>query len=242
MSIDLNTKDGQKSFIEDYLDELLAGINESYGPILLKELQKRLEFTINEFNEEINQAFGSLKKRDENRRAKYDDLELDKKLRLLRNHGFEDRDTVTTMGYNSRLDTIQAVVANYKLKNKLNTITKKRIKNALLFDKVFRDNSNVKTVKRFRYLKEVYHLYHINVKKRDQLQQYLIKNSVDAKVHYPIPIHLQPAAKYLKYKKGDFPLAEEMANTSMSLPVHEFIKESDIKYVANLINNFFKYN
>ena len=77
MSKDLNTKDGQKSFIEDYLDELLAGINQSYGPILLKELQKRLEFTINEFNEEINQAFGLLKKRDENRRAKYDNLELD---------------------------------------------------------------------------------------------------------------------------------------------------------------------
>ena len=108
-----------------------------------------------------------------------------------------------------------------------------------MFDKVFKDNPNVRTVKRFKYLKEVYHLYHINVKKRDQLQQYLIKNGVDAKVHYPIPIHLQEAAKYLKYKRGDFPIAEKMASTSMSLPVHEFIKEKDIKQVANLINKFY---
>ena len=164
------------------------------------------------------------------------------KLYLLRNHGLINRNKSKIFGYNSRLDTIQAVVANYKLKYKLNTITKKRIKNAHLFDKLFKINPIVKIMKRFPHLKEVFHVYHINVKKRDQLQQYLIKNSVDAKVHYPIPIHLQPAAKYLKYKKGDFPLAEEMANTSMSLPVHEFIKESDIKYVANLINNFFKYN
>ena len=161
------------------------------------------------------------------------------KLYLLRNHGLINRNKSKIFGYNSRLDTIQAVVANYKLKNKLNTITKKRIKNAHLFDKLLKTNPNIKIMKRFPHLKEVFHVYHINVKKRDQLQQYLIKNNVDAKVHYPIPIHLQPAAKYLKYKKGDFPLAEEMANTSMSLPVHEFIKESDIKYVVNLINDFY---
>ena len=68
----------------------------------------------------------------------------------------------------------------------------------------------------------------------------MIKNGVDAKVHYPIPIHLQDAAKYLKYKRGDFPIAEQMANTTMTLPVHEFIKEKHIKYVADLINNFYK--
>ncbi len=88
-------------------------------------------------------------------------------------------------------------------------------------------------------MKEVFHLYQLNVKNRNKLQKFLINNSVDAKVHYPIPIHLQPAAKYLNYKRGDFPLAEKMANTSLSLPVHEFIKEKDIKYVVNLINKFY---
>ena len=161
------------------------------------------------------------------------------KLSLLRNHGLINRNNSKIFGFNSRLDTIQAVVANYKLKNKLTNITKKRIKNALHFDQVFKNNPNVTTVKRFNHYKEVYHLYHINVKKRDKLQQYLIKNGVDAKVHYPIPIHLQSAAKYLKYKRGDFPVAEKMANTSLSLPVHEFIKERDIKYVADLIKKFY---
>jgi len=59
-------------------------------------------------------------------------------------------------------------------------------------------------------------------------------------VHYPIPLHLQPAAKFLKYKHGDFPIAERMANTSLSLPVHEFIKEKDIKFVVDLIDKFYR--
>ena len=164
---------------------------------------------------------------------------LAEKLYLIRNHGLKSRNSCKIFGYNSRLDTIQAAVANYKMKNKLDNITQKRINNAKLFDKFFKFKKNIKTVKRLSYIKEVFHLYHINVKKRDQLLKFLKKNSVDAKVHYPTPIHLQPAAKYLKYKRGDFPVAEKMANTSLSLPVHEFIKESDIKYVASLINNFY---
>jgi dTDP-4-amino-4,6-dideoxygalactose transaminase len=161
------------------------------------------------------------------------------KLYLLRNHGLVNRNNSKIFGYNSRLDSIQAVVANYKLKNKLDGVTKKRMKNSNLFDKLFKTNPNVKTVKRFPHLKEVFHLYHINVNKRDRLQQYLISKSVDAKVHYPIPIHLQTAAKYLKYKKGDFPVAEKLAKTSLSIPVHEFIKEKDIKYVVKLIDKFY---
>ena len=167
---------------------------------------------------------------------------LAKKLYLLRNHGLKNRNKCQIFGYNSRLDTIQAAVANYKMKNKLDNITRKRISNAKLFDKLFNLQKNVKTVKRLSYLKEVFHLYHINVKKRDKLLKFLVKNSVDAKVHYPIPMHLQPAAKYLKYKRGDFPITEKMANTSLSLPVHEFINERHIKYVVNLVNKFYKKN
>ena len=165
---------------------------------------------------------------------------LANKLYLLRNHGLIDRNKSKIFGYNSRLDTIQAVVANYKLSNKLDNITSKRIRHSKLFDKLLKSNKNIKTVRRLPYLKEVFHLYHINVQRRDALQKYLIKNSIDAKVHYPTPIHLQPAAKYLKYKKGDFPIAEKMANTSLSLPVHEFIKESDIKLMAKLIHKFYQ--
>ena len=165
---------------------------------------------------------------------------LAKKLYLIRNHGLINRNTCKIFGFNSRLDTIQAVVANYKMEKKLDNITNKRIRNAHLFDKLLKFNPYVTTVKRDSNLKEVFHLYQINVKKRDKLQKFLIKKGVDAKVHYPYPIHLQPAAKFLKYKKGDFPKAEQIANSTLSLPVHEFIKEQDIKYVVNLINYFYK--
>jgi len=165
---------------------------------------------------------------------------LAKKLYLIRNHGLINRNTCKIFGFNSRLDTIQAVVANYKMEKKLDNITNKRIRNAHLFDKLLKFNPYVTTVKRDSNLKEVFHLYQINVKKRNKLQKFLIKKGVDAKVHYPYPIHLQPAAKFLKYKKGDFPKAEQIADTTLSLPVHEFIKEQDIKYVVNLINYFYK--
>ena len=69
MSIDLNSKDGRKKFINEYLEDLLIGINDSYGPVLLEELQKRLEYTIDEFNDELSEAFSMLKKRDEERKA-----------------------------------------------------------------------------------------------------------------------------------------------------------------------------
>ena len=164
---------------------------------------------------------------------------LAKKLYLIRNHGLINRNTCKIFGFNSRLDTIQAVVANYKMEKKLDNITNKRIRNAHLFDKLLKLNPYVTTVKRDSNLKEVFHLYQINVKNRNKLQKFLIKNSIDAKVHYPLPIHLQPAAKFLKYRHGDFPMAEKMANTTISLPVHEFIKKNDIKYVANLINKFY---
>tara|TARA_B100000963_G_C22623195_1_gene671004 strand:- start:581 stop:1726 length:1146 start_codon:yes stop_codon:yes gene_type:complete len=163
------------------------------------------------------------------------------KLYLLRNHGLINRDTCKVFGFNSRLDTIQAVVGNYKIENKLNNITNKRIKNALLLDKLLKDNPNIITVRRKKNLKEVFHLYHINVKKnRDRLKSYLLKNNIDAKIHYPRPIHLQPAAKFLKYKKGDFPIAEKIAKTSLSLPVHEFIKKKDIHHMAKLINKYLR--
>ncbi len=163
-----------------------------------------------------------------------------KKIQLLRNHGLINRDRCEVFGFNSRLDTLQAAVANYKLKNKLNKITNMRIKNAKLFDKLLKKNPKITTVKRERYLKEVFHLYQINLKERDKLAKHLNKYGIDAKVHYPTPVYLQPAAKFLKHKKGDFPVADNMAKTSLSLPVHEFVKKSDIYKVSKLINNFLK--
>lgn len=165
--------------------------------------------------------------------------DLAKRLYLIRNHGLINRDNCDVFAFNSRLDTIQATVANYKIKTKLNNITKKRIFNAKLFDKELKKIPNVKLVQRDKNLKEVFHLYQVNVNHRNKLKKFLNKKNIDAKIHYPIPIHLQKAAKYLKYKKNDFPIAEKLAKTTLSLPVHEFINKKDIVKMANYISLFY---
>jgi len=166
---------------------------------------------------------------------------LSNKLYLMRNHGLKNRNNCEFFAYNSRLDTIQATIANYKIRKKLNTITNKRISNAKLLDKLLKPIKEVTTPSRKKYLKEVFHLYQINVsnKDRDNLIKFLIQKSIDAKIHYPIPIHLQKAAKFLKHKKGDFPIAEKMAKTSISLPVHEYVSTAQIIYIGKSIKNFF---
>ena len=167
---------------------------------------------------------------------------LAKKLYLLRNHGLKDRNNCEMFAFNSRLDTIQAAIANYKIKKKLNIITKKRIQNAYILDKYLKSNKNIFIPLRKKYYKEVFHLYQINVDERirNNLIKYLNLNKIDAKVHYPIPIHLQKAAKFLKYKKGDFPMAEKIANTSISLPVHEYVTKKQLLHIISTINKFFK--
>ena len=163
------------------------------------------------------------------------------KMMLLRNHGLVGRNINKIFGYNSRLDTIQAVVAIELLK-KIKFITKKRIQNSLYLDNKLRNIIFIQIKNRQKNNIEVFHLYEIRTKAkyRDDLVNYLRKKSIDAKIHYPVPMHLQPAAKYLKYKKGDFPISENIANTTISLPVHEFISRKDLDYISNSITEFFK--
>ena len=161
------------------------------------------------------------------------------KLRLLRNHGLVGRNECKIFAYNSRLDTIQAVVARHLLKNKIDFITASRIKNANYFDEKLKNIKQIKIPKRENNIKQVYHLYQFTCERRDELQEYLVLNGVDAKVHYPIPMHLQPAAFFLNHKKGDFPKAEFISDNTISLPVHEFITNEQQEKVINLINNFY---
>ncbi|MDB4087625.1 DegT/DnrJ/EryC1/StrS family aminotransferase [Amylibacter sp.] len=164
--------------------------------------------------------------------------ELADKLRLMRNHGLVGRDECHMFAYNSRLDTIQAVVARHLL-GKINHITESRVAHADYFDKELRSVSQIIIPKRDVDIYQVYHIYSICCQRRNELQNYLIKNGVDAKVHYPIPMHLQPAADYLGHKKGDFPIAETIAQNTISLPVHEFISRDQQDYVIKLIKGFY---
>ena len=167
-----------------------------------------------------------------------DDKAIEEKLRLMRNHGLESRDSCVLFGYNSRLDTLQAVVANHLLL-KLPNLTKKRINNAHKLDKMLGEIKQLSLPIRSKEINEVFHLYCFQAKNRDELVEFLISNGIDAKKHYPIPMHLQKAATYLGYKKGDFPIAERLADSTISLPVHEFVSPEQIEKMGNLVRSFY---
>lgn len=159
-------------------------------------------------------------------------------LRLMRNHGLTGRDECIQFAYNSRLDTIQAAVADHLL-SKIDHITDARIYNANYLDQGLKSVMEITIPIREKFIKQVYHLYSICCKNRDELKNYLITHGVDAKVHYPIPMHLQPAAKKYGYKRGDFPNAEKIASCTLSLPVHEFIQKNELDYMIDLIKGFY---
>ena len=168
--------------------------------------------------------------------------DLANKLKLIRNHGLINRNTCVEFAYNSRLDTIQAVIARYLINNKLQNITDTRIKNAHFLDHMLEDIPQINHPKRSSKLKEVFHLYVFRVKNRDGLYQYLRENGIDAKIHYPVPMHLQPAAKAFGYKIGDFPVAELTADQTISLPVHEFISFQQIEKMSTIIHKYYSSN
>lgn len=166
--------------------------------------------------------------------------EIYKKVRLLRNHGLKNRDEIELFGYNSRLDTIQALVANYVM-NDLDRIIQKRQKNASIYNtelKKLKDFVIIPPLQREGIL-QVYHTYVIQVEKRADLISYLSAHEVETKIHYPVPIHLQKASQNIGYKKGDFPVCEKQAESILSLPIHQFLTEEQIYCVIDLIRQFY---
>ena len=161
-----------------------------------------------------------------------------KKLRLLRNHGLEDRDTVKISGYNSRLDTFQAVVGNWLLP-KAKNIAEKRIKNAKYYDKELSKISEITIPPRPKNYKIVYHLYIVFAKNRDKLLKHCLKKGIEAKVHYPIPMYLQNSLKNLKHKRGDFPVTDLHTKKIITFPCDQHLSNKEMKYVINTVKKFY---
>ena len=168
------------------------------------------------------------------------DEPLADRLKLIRNHGLVGRNTCVEFSYNSRLDTIQAVVAKHLIENSLQHITLTRRANAHFLDSHLSAISEITLPKRLDFLEEVFHLYMFTSPHRDELVQYLQSFGIDAKIHYPVPMHLQPASTAFGYKSGDFPIAEYLASSSVSLPVHEFVTMEDLEFMIDKIRSFFK--
>ena len=168
-----------------------------------------------------------------------DDSEMDKKLRLLRNHGLKGRDSVIMMGYNSRLDTIQAVVGNWILPQ-AETISEQRIANANYLDQGLKIIKGITIPPRLNGFRLVYHLYIIFAEYRDELLQYCIDKEIQAKIHYPVPIYRQPALKMLGHKEGDFPVTDAHAEEIISFPCDQHLSKNELDYIIETVKEFYR--
>jgi len=161
-------------------------------------------------------------------------------LKKYRNHGMINRDKIEFWGVNNRLQPLQAIVALDGLK-KINNIIAKRNNNAKLMDKYLSDlYPNVVTPKRLKNYKETFALYMCLVKKRNLLKKYLEKNNIETKIHYPIPLNKQKAAKDLKLSQKQFKNANYQSLNLLTLPIHQYLNGKQIHYIAEKIKNFYK--
>ena len=166
------------------------------------------------------------------------DKKIYEKVIELRSHGMVNRDKVKSFGYVSRMDSINASVLNFRLDNLKNVIQKRR-SNFKLYQK-YLDKKNVFFPEEQRDQFNSYHTFVIQVKERNKLKEYLKSHKIQTAIHYPIPIHLQPAAKFLSYKRNSFKNAEDQAKRILTLPINQYLKEIEIKYISSKINLFFK--
>jgi len=160
------------------------------------------------------------------------------KIKNLRSHGMEEsRNNIKNFGYVSRMDNLRAAVLNFRIK-KLKKITTIRRNNANLYLR----NLNLDNVYFPMEKKEEFNTYHtfvIQVKDRDKLRKYLKKKGVETAIHYPIPIHLQTASKFMGHEVGSFLETERQSKEILTLPVNQYLKKTEITYICKLINNFY---
>lgn len=166
-----------------------------------------------------------------------DDDEMAARVRLLRNHGLKDRETVVEWGTVSRLDNLQAAFLTYRL-GRVDAVVEKRRANAQLYRALLPEAHVFMPPCRQQEF-NTFHTFVVQVDRRDELRAYLTERGIETAVHYPVPIHLQPAAADMGHKKGDFPATEEQAKRIVSLPIHQFLSEDDIRYVALTIEAFY---
>lgn len=167
-----------------------------------------------------------------------EDHEMYRKLKLLRNHGLADRDTVECLGYNSRLDTIQAIVGNWLIPQ-AKEITMRRRANAAHYMAELENYVELSPTR--ACATSCYHLFMFQVHEsmRDRLLEHLISKDIEAKVHYPVPIYRQEAVRHLGYKAGDFPVSDRQAARIISLPVDQHLTVQQLDHVVDSVIEFF---
>ncbi len=159
-------------------------------------------------------------------------------LRLARNYGSPVKYHHVSKGHNRRLDTLQAAVLRVKLPY-LDDWNRRRRANAAAYNRLLGDSEGVLAPPGDGVGAEaVYHLYVIRCEQRDRLQRHLSNEGISTVIHYPVPIHLQPAYADLGHSRGDFPIAEQYAREVLSLPMYPELAEAGIERVAAAIERF----
>ncbi|MEO0534996.1 MAG: DegT/DnrJ/EryC1/StrS family aminotransferase [Cyanobacteria bacterium P01_A01_bin.123] len=166
-----------------------------------------------------------------------DDDAIASQIRSMRNHGMVDRNTVERFGYVSRMDTLQAAILRYRL-TELEGVIEKRRRNASLYRQTI-DQTHAFIPEDQPEEFNTYHTFVIQTDQREGLKAYLSDHGIETAIHYPVPIHLQPASKDLNYGSGSFPSTEHQAAKILTLPIHQYLQAQDVIDIANQLNRFF---
>src|SRR5438034_694789 len=162
-----------------------------------------------------------------------DSDEIARRIRLLRNHGLADRDTVVEFGYVSRLDALQGAVLRFRL-SRLDPMIERRRANAGLYRELLKDVPIVLPADK-PYEFHTYVNFVSQCDRRDELQKHLAAKGIQTVVHYNTPIHLQPAAEKLGYRRGQFPVTERLCETILALPANQTLTRDDIAEISGEI-------
>jgi len=165
------------------------------------------------------------------------DEKIAERVIMLRDHGRLGKKYEHEIeGCNSRLDALQAAILNVKLKH-LEGWNEQRRRNARLYDELLLSVPGIRTPTVAPWGTHVYHLYVVRVKAREVMQQRLYQEGIATGIHYPIPLHLQNAYRHLGYKRGDFPVTEEVAPDILSLPMFPELTEDDVALIVEKIKD-----
>jgi dTDP-4-amino-4,6-dideoxygalactose transaminase len=169
--------------------------------------------------------------------------ELAERMRMLRNHGSRQRYYHDEIGWNSRLDSIQAAVLNVKLPHLAEWNDKRREK-ACYYHKLFGDAGLISTerVKLPVAREEAFHIYHqfvIRAQRRDEVRAFLNEQKIGSEIYYPVPLHLQKSLAFLGYKVGDFPVSEQAAKEALAIPIFPELTKEEQERVVETIADFY---
>jgi len=170
------------------------------------------------------------------------DDELNDKIRMLRDHGRTSKYEHEISGYGFRLDGIQGAVLDVKLKHLPQWNEARRAHADYYTELLSNVDASIVTPYEPAHVKAVYHLYVIRTRQRDELLQYLKERDIEAGIHYPVPLHLQPVYKNLGYQQGAFPATEQAAQEILSLPIYPELTHAQMERVVETMREFYRNN